>query len=149
MRYAQPTWKKALTYALIGLSAVITVTLFSKSGHSSANGLMAPNINITLVPRRGTGGSEETATIGGAASGADFSKSKVVVFARTNKWYVQPYINAPYTSIADDGKWQTDTHLGFEYAALLVRSGYKPPATTSVLPQIGGDVLASVRVEGK
>lgn len=149
MRYTQRSWNKALPYGLIGLLALLTTPLLNESGNTSANMLMAPSIKITLVPRRGAGGDTEMATIGGTASGVDFSKCKVVVFARADKWYVQPYINAPYTSIADDGKWETDTFLGYEYAALLVKSGYKPPAKTSVLPQIGGDVLATFRVQGK
>ena len=149
MRYTQRSWKKALTFALIGLLALLTMPLLNERNQTGANTLMAPSVRIIVVPRRGKGGDEDTATIGGTASGVDFSKHKVVVYARTDKWYVQPLITQPYTNIADDGKWETDTHLGQEYAALLVKSNYPPPPQPRVLPQVGGDVLATFRVEGK
>ena len=88
-------------------------------------------------------------TIAGTAHGVDFKKHKVVVYARTDKWYVQPYIKEPYTNIADDGKWETDTRTGSEYAALLVKSSYPPPPQPKVLPQVSGEVVATFRVEGK
>lgn len=123
--------------------------LLNESGNTSANALMAPSIRITVVPARGPGGDTPMVTIAGTAHGVDFNKHKVVVYARTDKWYVQPYIKEPYTNIADDGKWETDTRTGNEYAALLVKSNYPPPAQPRVLPQVGGDVLATVRVDGK
>lgn len=149
MRYAQRSWKKALTLGLIGLLTLIALPLLNKSGRTSANITMAPSIKITLVPRRGTGGGDDMGTIGGTASGVDFNKSRVIIFAHTDQWYVEPYVNSPYTSIAEDGKWENDTFLGYEYAALLVKSSYKPPAKTRVLPQVGGDVLATVRAQAK
>ena len=36
-----------------------------------------------------------------------------------------------------------------EYAAVLVRAAYKPPAKTSTLPGIGGDVLAIAKQPGR
>ena len=50
-----------------------------------------------------------------------------VVYARSGVWWVQPFANAPFTAIQADGRWRTTTHLGTEYAALLVEPGYKPP----------------------
>jgi hypothetical protein len=152
MRYIQRSWNRAFTYGLIGSLALVTFLILNESDNTSANTLFAPTIKITLVPRRGPGGDGEMATIGGSTGGIEPSKCKckVVVYARTDKWYVQPYIKSPHTTITDDGSWQTDTHLGYEYAALLVNSNYKnPPPETRVLPQVGGDVLATVRVEAK
>lgn len=88
-------------------------------------------------------------TIGGTTSGVEFNKCKVIIFAHTDQWYVEPYVNSPYTSIAEDGKWKNDTFLGYEYAVLLVKSSYKPPSKTRVLPQVGGEVLATERAEAK
>lgn len=149
MRYAQRSWKKTLTLGLIGLLVLIALPLSSESAKTSANSTMAPSIKITLVPRRGTGGGDDMGTIGGTASGVDFNKCKIIIFAHTDQWYVQPYVNSPYTSIAENGKWENDTFLGYEYAALLVKSGYKPPAKTRVLPQVGGDVLDTARAQAK
>ena len=66
----------------------------------------------------------------------------VVLFAKGDTWYLQPWVAAPYTDIGADGRWSADIHLGTEYAALLVRRSYKPPSRTASLPPVGGDVLA-------
>jgi hypothetical protein len=107
-----------------------------------------PSIRITEVPSRGAG-PEAVETIAGTVSGVKANECKVVVFARTNKWYVQPYIDSPYTSIAGDNTWRSDTHLGSEYAALLVRNAYNPPSSTGKLPDVGGLVLAITTVNAK
>jgi len=93
-------------------------------------------------------GPDRVEKMAGTVSGVNREECRVVVFARTNTWYVQPYAASPYTTISN-GKWETDTHLGDEYAALLVKSSYKPTATTDTLPKVGGDVLAIVRVPAK
>lgn len=98
-------------------------------------------ITITQVPPRGAG-PDVMATIAGTVRGVNGKKYRVVIFARTNTWYVQPYAASPYTTIRANGKWSTRTHLGDEYAALLVDPSYQPPPTTDVLPEIGGPILA-------
>lgn len=106
-----------------------------------------PNIKITEVPSKGAG-TEPMESIAGTVSGVTVTECKVVVFAHTNTWYVQPWIDSYDTEIK--GKtWRTDTHLGYEYAALLVKSSYKAPATTGKLPDIGGSVLAIARVNAR
>lgn len=100
-----------------------------------------PGIQITEVPRKGAG-PDEVQTIAGTVTGVNAQECKVVVFARTNTWYVQPYIDSSDTPIKEDGTWRTDTHLGSQYAALLVKNTYKPPATTGKLPSVGGALLA-------
>ena len=108
-----------------------------------------PRIQLTLIPPKG-GGPDRLDRIAGNASGVDVTRWRVVIFALGgNIWYVQPYTASPFTAIASDGKWENDTHLGSEYAALLVRPTYKPPDTTVALPQVGGEVLAIARVRAK
>ncbi len=110
---------------------------------------LGPRIEITLVPPKG-GGPDRVDRIAGTVSGADIRAYKVVIFALGGStWYVQPYTASPFTSIGDDGKWENDTHLGSEYAALLAKPSYKPPDTMATLPEVGGDVLAIVRVPAK
>jgi hypothetical protein len=58
---------------------------------------------------------------------------------------VQPTVEQPFTTIGSDSKWANSTHLGTDYAALLVEEGYRPPPTLDDLPTEGGDVVA-VRV---
>jgi hypothetical protein len=108
----------------------------------------SPSITITRVPPAGAG-SDSFGTIAGKVQGVNVEECKVVIFAYVDIWYVQPWANSPYTEIDEDGSWETDIHLGFEYAALLVKSSYKPPATTSTLPQSGGDVLAIAKATPK
>jgi hypothetical protein len=107
-----------------------------------------PRIQITEVPSKGAG-PDALETIAGKVSGVKGTECKVVIFAGTDIWYVQPYINSSDTSISEDGTWRTDTHLGNRYAALLVKSSYKPPTTTGKLPAVGGAVLAIATVDAK
>jgi hypothetical protein len=107
-----------------------------------------PSIRVTRIPPYGAG-PDKMDTIAGQASGVDFQKHKVVIFAGTDEWYVQPYIGGSDTSIDPGGKWESDTHLGFRYAALLVKTSYKPPAKMGALPSVGGEVLAIHEVQGR
>lgn len=109
---------------------------------------LKPSIQITLIPRRG-GGPDEMERIAGTVSGASERDCKVVIFAHTNTWYVQPYRDSFDTLIGKDCKWNNDTHLGSEYAALLVKKSYKPPSATGILPEVGGSVLALTKVPAK
>ena len=43
-----------------------------------------------------------------------------------------------FTKLEADFSWRNTTHLGTEYAALLVEPDFQPPAETSVLPGAGG-----------
>ena len=47
-----------------------------------------------------------------------------------------------------DSTWKNTIHLGTEYAALLVDAGLPSAATTDVLPQPGGAVIAVATVKG-
>lgn len=101
-----------------------------------------PTIKITDIPEYDAkGGSDRVGTIKGIASIGDCKGCRVVLFARTNKWWVQPLADSPYTQIVN-GKWQSETHLGTNYAAVLVAPAYRAPATAESLPTIGTDVLA-------
>lgn len=105
-------------------------------------------IRITTVPPAAQGGPDKMDRIAGVVN-TDCNNCAVVLFALGDVWYVQPWTASPYTRFDADGKWNTDTHLGTEYAALLVRRSYKPPARTITLPEVKGDVLALVRVRGR
>ena len=59
------------------------------------------------------------ATIAGRVTGAAPGQ-RIVLYARTEGWWVQPTASDPYTAIAPDGTWKSSTHLGAEYPALLV-----------------------------
>lgn len=132
------TCRRRLVVAAAALALPLLATACRASG---------PAIEITDVPPGAAGGPERMVEIAGRAQGAQAGDS-VVIFARSGLWYVQPFVVNPHTTIRSDGSWSTSTHLGAEYAALLVRAGYRPPPTVDALPEVGGAVLAVVRVTG-
>jgi hypothetical protein len=106
------------------------------------------SIKITTVPPRGEG-PDKIDLIAGTVTGVNLRECKVVIFAKTNVWWVQPTAAEPYTSIEQGGKWEADIHLGYEYAALLVKTSYKASPTLDALPGASGNVLAIDRVRAK
>jgi len=112
-----------------------------------------PTITITDVPPAATGGTEQMFPIAGTVAGIpaqSYQNYKVVIYVFAGgKWWVQPYDYSPRTSLSSTLKFETETHGGTIYAALLVRSAYQPKPTLAVLPEVGGDVVARQRVAGK
>jgi hypothetical protein len=50
------------------------------------------------------------ANLDGIACNVDPTKYKVVIYALTNQWYVQPFVASPFSNIASDGSWSSYTH---------------------------------------
>jgi hypothetical protein len=74
---------------------------------------------------------------------------RIVLFAKSGVWWVQPQTAQPFTPVAADRTWKNTTHLGTEYGALLVDASYRPPATLEALPPPGGLIIAAATVEGR
>jgi hypothetical protein len=74
---------------------------------------------------------------------------QIVLYAHSGVWWVQPFNNRVFTKIQTDSTWKNTTHLGTEYAALLVGPGYDPPARLQDLPAVGGAVFAVAMSPGK
>jgi hypothetical protein len=72
-----------------------------------------------------------------------------VVYAKAGAWWIQPLVEKPFTAIRRDQTWESPTHLGTEYAALLVDADYKPQNVTYDLPSQGGQVKAVAMVRGR
>jgi len=106
-----------------------------------------PSIDFSRVPPAGEGSPDILEPIEGRVRGAQPGQ-RIVLFARSGVWWVQPVATEPFTTIHADSKWKNSTHPGSAYAALLVDSRYRPPLTLSVLPEKGGPVLAVATVEG-
>ena len=62
---------------------------------------MKPSIQITEIPRKGAG-PDETERIAGTVTGANDEECKVVIFAHTDTWYVEPYRDSSDTPIGKD-----------------------------------------------
>jgi hypothetical protein len=108
-----------------------------------------PAIRVTVVPPYDrTGGPQSATAIAGEALGVDPRYYRVVVYAETTAWYVQPFDYAPFTNIESNGEWHATIHAGTRYAALLVKPTFQPKTEAPSLPGIGGDVAALTIVEG-
>jgi hypothetical protein len=116
---------------------------------SSGDKAPEPNLTITRIPRyQAEGGPDTRDTIAGTVRTPVAGDYRVVVYARADAWYIQP---SPFAmqSIGADNTWQTWTHTGSSYAALVVRKTYKPMTRLDVLPQIDADVLSRAIVDGR
>jgi hypothetical protein len=75
---------------------------------------------------------------------------QVVLYARSGGiWWIQPFVVNPLTKIQPDSTWKNETHLGTDYAALLIDPGYHPTMKTVTLPAEGNGVAAVVATKGK
>ena len=120
---------------------------FLLNGCAQRQSIVKPSIEFSIIPQAGEGGPDKTAPIGGRVVGAR-ADQRIVLFAKSGIWWVQPTIDEPFTAIQPDATWTSSTHFGTEYAALLVEPGYRPPPTFEVLPSEGGEVVAVKSVTG-
>jgi hypothetical protein len=133
------------------LSVPILLTLFialQLTSCRSARQSSQPTIEFTKIPPAAQGGRERTDTISGRVTGS-YSGQKIVVFAQSGPWWVQPWPDQALIPIQPDGTWSTSTHLGFKYAALLVDPSYHPPSTMDLDPSRTNSVLAVKIVPGE
>ncbi len=107
-----------------------------------------PSIEFTRVPAAGRGDAALVTAIEGRVQGA-LPGQAIVLYAKGGDWWwVQPFVEQPFTEILPDSRWKNTTHPGTAYAALLVDARYSPPAKLSQLPAKGGLVLAVATVNG-
>ncbi|HTZ48425.1 MAG TPA: hypothetical protein VMH20_12580 [Verrucomicrobiae bacterium] len=132
---------------LVPLPLIALAAFFLMHGCRVQNADAPPSIEFTKIPPAAQGGRERVDTIAGRVTGAHPGQH-IVVYARSGPWWVQPWPDRPFIPIQADSSWSTDTHLGFEYAALLVDAGYQPPPTMDVLPNQGVTVAAITTVKG-
>lgn len=124
------------------------IVLINACGSARPNPV--PSIGFNRLPRSDDGGTESRAIIEGHVDGARAGE-QIVLFARsgTGLWWVQPFADEPFTDIRPDKQWRNTTHLGTEYAALLVEPGYNPPQTVERLPAKGDAVIAVATAKGE
>jgi hypothetical protein len=106
-----------------------------------------PSIAFTRIPPADAAGSASHDIIEGKVTGGAAGQ-KIVLYAKTGKWWVQPLIDQPFTSLRPNFQWTNATHLGSDYAALLVKESFKPEATLESIPQADDNVLAVAVVSG-
>lgn len=139
---ATRTETRSPTYLVLRiLSAVFVFTPLAMVACRSEKPQETPSIIFTKIPPAAQGGRERLATIAGRATGARPGQ-RIVVYAKSGPWWVQPWPEQPFIPIGSDFTWSTQTHLGYEYAALLVNTDYHPAPTINVTPTLGGSVVA-------
>ena len=106
-------------YVAAAFSLVLAAGL---AGCRASDASRPPSIEFTTVPDAAEGGSDRVAPIAGRVTGARPGQ-RLVLFARSGVWWVQPLVAEPFTPIEPDSTWRSKTHLGLEYAALLVEPG--------------------------
>ncbi|HTV00146.1 MAG TPA: hypothetical protein VMF13_06395 [Luteitalea sp.] len=121
--------------------AAVALCLLAASGCGRPTSEPPSTVTIETVPPAGAGGSTRTVPIGGRVRGHR-PGDRIVVYARSGVWWVQPLAAQPFTDIDSAGRWQTTSHLGSEYGVLVVDRGHRAPATLDGLPQVGGTVRA-------
>ena len=102
-----------------------------------------PKIEITSVPTDPPGLKMCDKPIRGTVAGGNNQEQKVVIYALSgDAWWVQPLATTPNIKFGAEGKWESQTHGGTEFVALLVKSSYQPQAWLKAVPEVGGEVLA-------
>ena len=142
-RHEASRWPVRLVFAFVTLCPVCPVATGCRARTDSTD----PVIEFTVVPPADNGGPEKVAPVAGRVRGAS-ANQRIVLFARSSGWWVQPYRSQPFTAIQSDSTWKNTIHLGTEYAALLVAPDYRPPATTESLPPRGGAIFAVAITKG-
>jgi signal transduction histidine kinase len=120
---------------------------FLLCGCGSSQNSHEPAVEFSLIPDAETGGTMRLEPVEGRVFNARPGQ-QIVLYARSGNWYVQPFTDQPFTKIEANSSWRNTTHLGTEYAALLVEPNYMPPPEISVLPGKDGAVLAIAVVDG-
>lgn len=124
---------------LLGLTNLFAQTANSKSYQ----------VTFKTIPTSGSG-PEKTSIISGRVTGPDASSLQIIIYAKGgDKWWIQPTTENPLTMVSNDGTWQNETHLGTQYAAILVKKSFKPGNTLNNLPQPDDSVLSISVVNAK
>jgi hypothetical protein len=126
------------------LLVVFCIALNSCQSHKANS---APSIEFTHIPPAAQGGRERVDTISGRVRNAR-AKQQIVIYAHSGPWWVQPWPDHPFVPIKADSTWSTETHLGFEYAALLVEADYHPLPVMDLAPTQGSSVALVTVVKG-
>ncbi|HMF78450.1 MAG TPA: glycoside hydrolase family 16 protein [Bryobacteraceae bacterium] len=111
------------------------------------NAAVRPSIEFTRIPQADASGREKTEIIEGRVQGG-VTGQQIVLYAKNGKWWVQPLADRPLTPVGANSKWTNATHLGTDYAAVLVQPGFVPPLSMDELPAPGGPIAAIAATKG-
>ncbi|MEO8660891.1 MAG: hypothetical protein ABI693_20640 [Bryobacteraceae bacterium] len=126
------------------LAVVCTLTLGCRTTSKTAQ----PAITFTRVPLADAGGGGFNDIIEGKVS-AVTPGQRIVLYAKRGVWWLQPLPEQPYTKVQTGLQWINSTHLGTDYAALLVAPEYRPSVSLDTLPPAGGLIASVASVKGQ
>ncbi|HEX5731536.1 MAG TPA: hypothetical protein VF131_01785 [Blastocatellia bacterium] len=146
MKLRDKTWivsRALLVILALSLTNALLMACISGARSSNRVSVSDPLIRFTKTPAF-SGGSGRLAKIAGVVSGVDARECDclIVIYSWTDRLYVQPWVDAPFTKLQPDNTFEAEIHPGFRYFALLVKKSYLPAATLSEPPRVGGEVLA-------
>lgn len=127
--------------------ALVVASCALEPGCRSSKSAPAAAIEFSRIPSVGDGSADTLVRIEGRVRGAR-PGDRIVLFALSGVWWVQPLAAEPFTAIQPDATWTNSTHPGSAYAAILVAPRYNPPLTVRTLPERGGPVLAVATTTG-
>jgi hypothetical protein len=130
------------------LAMILGMVSFLFAGCHSSTLSSKPSVEFTQVPIANPGGPVRTEFIEGRATNAKPGQ-QIVVYARSGIWWIQPFGSRPYTKIQPDSTWKNFTHLGTEYAALMIEPGFHSASRLTNLPPIGNGVVAIASAPGR
>lgn len=125
----------------------LLILLLILSGCHSRPSVVSPSIKFTRVPQATLEEPDKLDIIQGQVEGAHPGQ-QIVLYAKTGAWWIQPLSSSPFTRLQPNSTWINSTHLGTEYAALLVEPSYRPQSMMNSLPALGDGVAAIVSAKG-
>src|SRR5262249_34293223 len=104
-------------HRLLRLSVALTVGTMAALPSAgcrpgSSNG--EPAVEFSAVPPADAGGPDRLGPIAGRVKGAR-PNQRIVLFARSGVWWVQPFRSRPFTSIQMDVTWKNTIHPRPQY----------------------------------
>jgi hypothetical protein len=128
---------------------LVTLCLSLSGCHQGTNQDVEAKISFTQVPQWNPGDRNQQDVIEGTVSGAREGQRLVIYSKSGGLWWLQPLLTSPFTAILPDQAWRNETHLGTEYAVLLVDPSFHPAAILSELPRRGQGVAAVAAASGQ
>jgi hypothetical protein len=129
------------------LGALLLMSGVMIAGCRSQHSGEKPVVTITHVPAADPGGPAKLDFIEGRVSGAKPGQ-QIVLYAHSGIWWIQPLKAQAFTNIQPDSTWKNSTHLGTDYAALLVEPGFRPESKIATLPEEGSGIVAVAVAKG-
>ena len=128
-----------LSVVVLAVVALVGCGGGAGGGGTSGNGGMGTGQPAVTLDTPAPGASQ----LSGHAYNVDTNTIKVVFFVLTNEWYVQPFVNSPFTNISADGSWTSSTNPWSSIVVLLVNpANYNPAATEITNPALDPNVIA-------